>query len=50
MKIIQFDLKWVHVAPYGLTLRLQDAIWLRIISEPILTKRDIKHIQNIKPV
>ena len=37
MKIIEFDLKLVHMARYGLILKLDGALWLRIISKPLLT-------------
>ena len=37
MKIVQFDLKWVQMAPYYLILRLDGAQRLRIISKPLLT-------------
>ena len=32
MKIMEFDPKWVHMAGYELILRLDRALWLRIIS------------------
>ena len=35
-KIITFDLKWVYMARYELVLRLDGALWLRIISGPLL--------------
>ena len=35
MKIMEFDLKWVHMAKYELILRLDGALWLTIISEPL---------------
>ena len=31
MKIMKFDLKWVHIARYEFILRLDGALWLRII-------------------
>ena len=31
MKIMEFDLKWVHMARYELILKQDGAIWLRII-------------------
>ena len=37
MNIIKFDRKWVHMARYELILRLDGALWLRIISKPLLT-------------
>merc|ERR1712185_343071 len=36
-KIMEFDLKWVHMARYELILRLVTALWLRIILKPLLT-------------
>ena len=39
MKIMEFCLKWVHVARYGLILRLDGALWLRIIFKPLLTPK-----------
>ena len=39
MKITKFDLKWVHMARYELILRLDGALWLRIISKPLLTPK-----------
>ena len=41
MKITEFDLKWVHMARYGLILRQHRAIWLRIISKPLLTPKGV---------
>ena len=37
MKNVEFGLKWVHMARYGLILRLEGALWLAIISKPLLT-------------
>ena len=37
--IMEFDLKWVHMARYGLILRLDGALWLRIIFKPLLTQK-----------
>ena len=34
MKITEFDLKWVHMVRYELILRLDEALWLRIVSKP----------------
>ena len=40
---MEFDLKWVHMARYELILKLDEALWLRIILKPLLTpKRPIK--------
>ena len=38
-KIMEFDLKWVHVARYELILKLDGALWLRIILKPLLTPK-----------
>ena len=38
-KIMEIDLKWVHMARYGLILKLDGAIWLRIILKPLLTQK-----------
>ena len=40
MKIMQFALKWVHMAQHELILRLEGALWLRIISNPPCAKYD----------
>ena len=37
MKIMEFCLKWVHMARYELILRLVGALWLRSIFKPLLT-------------
>ncbi len=39
MKIMEFDLKWVHMAQYELILRLDGALWLTIVSKTPLTPR-----------
>ena len=38
-KITEFDMKWVHMARYGLILKQDGAIWLRIISKPLPTPK-----------
>ena len=38
MKSMGFDLQWVHMARYELTLRLEGALWLRIVFKPLLTR------------
>ena len=44
---MEFDLKWVHMARYALILKQDEAIWLRIISEHILTpKRAVQDQKN----
>ena len=43
MRIMEIDLKWVHMARYELILVLDGALWLTIIFKPLLTpKRAIK--------
>ena len=37
MKIMDFGLKGVHMARYELILRLDGALWLRIMFKPLLT-------------
>ena len=36
---MEFGLKWVHMARYELILKLDGALWLRIISKPLLTPK-----------
>ena len=36
---IKFGLKWIHMAQYELILRLDGALWLRIIFKPLLTPK-----------
>ena len=35
----EFCLKWVHMARYGVILRLDGALWLTIIFKPLLTQK-----------
>ena len=44
---MKFGLKWVHMARYELILRLLGALWLRIISKPLLTQKWLIRIQKI---
>ena len=54
---MEFCLKWVHTARYELILRLDGALWLRIILKPLLTpkramesskiRKKIKHILEL---
>ena len=44
--IMEFDLKWVHMARSELILKLDGALWLRIIFKPLLTPKRIIKIQN----
>ena len=39
MKNMEFGLKWLHMARYELILRLEGALWLTIISGPLLTPK-----------
>ena len=36
---MEICLKWVHMARYELILKQDGAIWLRIISKPLLTPK-----------
>ena len=38
-KIMEFELKWVHMARYELILKQDGAIWLRIILKPLLAPK-----------
>ena len=50
MKTMEIWLKWVHMARYELILRLDGALWLRIILKPLLTpKGAIKPKTHAKP-
>ena len=42
---MEFGLKWVHIARYELILRLDGALWLRIIFKPLLTPKRAITIQ-----
>ncbi len=39
MKLMEFDLKWVHMARYELILKQVRAIWLRIVSKTLRTPK-----------
>ena len=45
-KIMEFDLKWVHMARYELILKLDGAIWRRIIFKPLLTQKGLYKLKN----
>ena len=48
---MEFGLKWVHMARYELILRLDGALWLRIVFNPLLTpKRAIKFKKRSKEI
>ena len=38
---MDIGLKWVHMARYELILKQDEAIWLRIISKPLLTPKGL---------
>ena len=42
---MKIDPKWVHMARYGLILRLEGALWLTIIFKPLLTPQRAFTIQ-----
>ena len=44
---MEFGLKWVHMARYELILRLDGALWLRIIFKPLLTPKGAIQIQKV---
>ena len=44
---MQFGLKWIHMARYELILRLDGALWLRIIFKPLLTPKTTIQIKKI---
>ena len=48
-KIMEIDLKWVHMARYELILKLEGALWLRIILKPLLTPQRAIRIKKIPP-
>ena len=48
MKIMSVGLKWVHMARYELILRLDGALWLTIISKPLLTPQKAMKGPKIK--
>ena len=46
---MEIDLKWVHMVRYELILKLDGALWLTIISKPLLTpQRAMKSVKNPK--
>ena len=48
---MKIGLKWVHMARYGLILRLDGALWLTIILKPLLTpKRPMESSKICKKV
>ena len=47
MRIMELDLKWVRMVRYELILRQDGAIWLRIISGPLLTLKRAIQIRKL---
>ena len=48
---MEIGLKWVHMAQYELILKQDGAIWLRIISKPLLTpKGNVKDVNILEKV
>ena len=45
---MEIGLKWVHIARYELILKLERALWLRIILKPLLTPKGAIKIKKIK--
>ena len=43
---MEIGLKWVHVARYELILKLDGALWLRIIFKPLLTPKGAIQMPN----
>ena len=43
---MKIGLQWVHMARYGLILRLERALWLTIIFKPLLTPKGAIKIQK----
>ena len=43
---MKIGLKWVHMARYELILRLERALWLRIIFKPLLTPKGTIKLQK----
>ena len=48
MKNMKIGLKWVHMARYGLILRLERALWLPIILKPLLTPKRAMESSKIR--
>ena len=49
-KIKKFDLKSIQMAQYGLISNLEGALWLRIISKPLLTLKKAMEGKNPKRI
>ena len=48
MKIMEFGVKWVHMAWYELILKLDGVLWLRIILKPLLTPKRVMEWPEIR--
>ena len=48
LKIMEFDPKWIHMARYELILKLDGAIWLRIILKPSRPQKGLYKNQKIQ--
>ena len=48
MKVMEFDLKWVHMARYELILRLDGALWLTIISKAPMTPKRAMEVHKFR--
>ena len=46
MKNMKIGLKWIHKGRYELILRLDGALWVRIILKPLLTPKGAINIKN----
>ena len=47
MTIIDFCLKWAHMARYELILKLDGALWLTIIFKPLLTQKMANNTSDV---
>ena len=45
---MKFGLKWVHMARYELILRLDGALWLRILLKPLLVLKSAMEWPKIR--
>ena len=48
MKNVKICVKWAHMGRYELILKLEGALWLRIIFKPLLTQKGAIKIENIQ--
>ena len=47
IKIMEFGLKWIHMARYELILKLDGAPWLTIIFKPLLTQKRANNTSDV---